>query len=228
MAMNKKQVVTRMIATIFLSTMILGLTAFAQNAKPTYAVLIDNTGSLRTQFPYVVALSDAIIKRTCQRGSISLFNFKTSRDERGPVAVVTSGPQSAQELRLLEQYLTELFVVPGQTSLKDAISSIARQLNSRTNQMRGEEIIILITDGEDRVSKTKEDELLKDLKSSGTKVYAVGLTSELENADSLLQKSKRQKSAAFLKKLTSQTGGRVVFASSKNDIDSVLDTLLAE
>ena len=219
----------RAIVALIVLTITFAATALSQSEqKPNYAILVDNTGSLRTQFPYVIALSKSIVQRTHQQGPVSLFNFKPYRDLRQPVATVTAGPQSIQSIAALEGYLDGLFVIGGQTTLRDAIDFMAQQMNDNAQQLAGEKIIILVTDGEDRVSKINEDDLLKSLKTSGIKVYAVGLTTELDDPSRGLNESKRSKAEHFLKKLTKETDGRVVFASSKNDIDDVVDHLLAK
>jgi len=227
--MNIPTRVPRAIAAVFVLTITFAATVFPQSdKKPSYAILVDNTGSLRTQFPYVIALSKSIVQRTHQQGPVSLFNFKPYRDLRQPVATVTAGPQSIQSIAALEGYLDGLFVIGGQTTLRDAIDFMAQQMNDNAQQLAGEKIIILVTDGEDRVSKINEDDLLKSLKTSGIKVYAVGLTTELDDPSRGLNESKRSKAEHFLKKLTKETDARVVFAPSKNDIDDVVDHLLAK
>lgn len=213
-----------------LLTLLIFQAAVAQTeGKAAYGILIDNTGSLRTQFPDVLMLSKEIVGQIHQRGSISLFNFETQGDEKHPLAVVTSGTEWSQDNNRIGKYIDKLFVVPGRTTLMDAINSVAERLDAKANldkEAVGEKVILLITDGEDRVSKIKEKELIKTLKGLGIKVYAVGLIKELNNEDSLLHKSKREKAIDFLAKLTKETGGRVVFPHSKKaDVRSLLNEL---
>jgi hypothetical protein len=214
-------------------------TASAQSApsargggKPAYGVLIDNTGSLRSQFPEVVFISKRIVEHVRGRGPTSIFNFRTEGGGRRPLAVVTPGTEWSQEQSLLERHIDGLYIVPGQTALRDAISSVAERVRAQAGSAgggaAGDGAVFVITDGEDRVSKTGEGQLLKALKESGVKVYAVGLTKELDGGGGLLQKSKRGKAVEFLEKLTKETGGRVVFTNPQKEVGSLLNELFAQ
>src|ERR1044071_670862 len=119
----------RAIVALIVLTITFAATAFSQTEqKPNYAILVDNTGSLRSQFPYVIALSKSLVQRTHEQGPVSLFNFKPYRDLRQPVATVTPGPQATQSLVVLEGYLDGLFVIGGQTTLRDALDFMAEQM----------------------------------------------------------------------------------------------------
>ena len=120
----------------------------------------------------------------------------------------------------------------GQTTLLDAIYSVAERLNTKVNLDRNafsHKVLILITDGEDRVSKVKEKELIKQLKDSGVKVYAVGLVQELDRESGLIRRSPRCGAEEFLKRVTKETGGRVKFPTSiEQNVDGLLSELFVE
>jgi hypothetical protein len=217
------------IACNFLPALVLTLvffhTAIAQTEKNVaYSILIDNTGSLRSQFNEVVRISKGIVEHIHQRGPVSLFNFRAQGDQRNPLAIITPGTEWSQDKELLERYIDGLFVVPGQTTLMDAINSVAGQI-SDNDASRGK-IILLITDGEDRVSKIKEHQLITTLKESGIKVYAVGLVKELDKGGGFIRKAPKERAINFLTKITKETGGRVVFPKSeKDDVGGLLSEL---
>jgi hypothetical protein len=227
----------RKIACNFLQTLVLTLlflhVSVAQTEKKiAYGVLIDNTGSLKSQFPEVLMIAKGIVGHVHQRGSISLFNFRTQGDEKNPLAVITPGTEWSQDKTLLERYIEDLYVVPGQTTLMDAINSVAGQVSAKAQldkESSGDKIIFLITDGEDRVSKIKEKQLIKSLQESGVKVYAVGLVEELDSQGGYIRQSAKVKSVDFLKKITKETGGRVIFPKlKKRDVSSLLAELFAK
>lgn len=224
-----KRILFNLPSTLLL-TLVLFHIAFAQNErKVAYGILIDNTGSLRTQFSEVSMISKEIVELAHQRGPISLCNFKTQGDERTPLAIATSGTEWSQDKNLFERYIDSLFVVPGRTTLMDAINSVAEQVSTKANLDKdtfGDKIIFLITDGEDTASTIKEKQLIKTLKESGIKVYAVGLIKELNNyEETLFHRSKRERAIGFLEKITKETGGRAVFLKSKKDVSSLLNEL---
>jgi hypothetical protein len=231
MIMSKRVVVHLVLA--LLLALSLSNTVLAQaEQKTAYGILIDNTGSMRSQFDLVVRLSKGIVEQTHQRGPISLFPFKTQGSKSNPVAVVSSDIGWSQDKTILYKYIDSIFVVPGQTTLMDGINAIAEKLNTKVSVDKdalAAKIIFLITDGEDRFSKISEKELIKALKESGVKVYAIGLVKELDNEGGLIRKAPRERAVAFLEKLTKGTGGRVVFSKSKKvDVDTLLNELFTK
>jgi hypothetical protein len=218
---------------VLLLTLALCNSVFAQSEKKiAYAILIDNTASLRSQLPEVLELSQGIVGQIHQRGPISLFNFTTGGDKRNQIAVVNPVAVQTQDKTLLDNYINDIFIVPGRTTLIDAINTIAEQLNTKADLDKdtfAEKVIYLVTDGEDRTSKIKEKQLIKTLKESGIKVYAVGLIKEFEDEGGMVHKAPKDKAIEFLEKITKETGGRVVFLKSKKDTaSSLLNKLFAQ
>jgi von Willebrand factor type A domain len=196
--------------------------------KAASAVLIDNTGSLRSQFNDVLELSKGIVELSYRRGPVSVFNFKWSDDSKG-LTVIPPGIEWSQDVRLIYNYLDTISITGGQTTLKDALNSIAEQLNAKVNQDKDafeDKVIFLITDGDDRGSLIKDKQLIKMLKESGVKVYAVGLVKELDAEGGMIRISQREKATKLLEMITKETGGRVVFSKSKKDnVISLLNAL---
>ena len=197
---------------------------FAQNGKKvSYGILVDNTGSMRSQFNQVTTLGKSVVRQVYQNGPVSIFHFSSQGMRQNAVAVATSGIES-QDPDALERYIDDLYVLGGQTTLLDAISSMAKELNTRNaadKDRSPNSVVIVITDGEDRVSHLKDKDLISELKASGTRVYALGLVQELSG-------SKKGKARDLLKKITSETGGRVVFSDSRiSDVDKLVSELLA-
>lgn len=154
--------------------LLLSDSAIAQNDKKVaYAILVDKTGSLRSQFTQVKMLGKGVVKHIHQNGSISLFNFMTQSTKSDPLALVKSGVEWSQDKNILDSYIDNLAIEAGQTTLMDAIYSIAEILNAKVSLDKDTfagKAIILLTDGEDRVSKIKEKQLIQALKESGIKV----------------------------------------------------------
>lgn len=214
-------------------TLALSSLAFPQSEKKiAYGVLIDNTRSLETQFPQLKALAKKVVRHVHQRGSISLFNFTAQGDKRNPRAIVTSGVEWSQDESLLNGYIDSLRIEAGQTTLMDAIYTIAGELDGKAGLDRDaftDKIIILLTDGEDRVSKVKEKQLIKELKERGVKVYAIGLVQALDEEGGLIRKSPKETATTFLNRITKETSGRVIFPTSKQtEVDALLSAILAK
>lgn len=155
-------------------------------------------------------------------------NFLTLIGSRQPLPVLTTYcavrnflQHYRQDKNLLENYIDNLFVVPGQTTLMDAIGLAAEQVNAKArldNVAFRDKVLFLATDGEDRGSKINEDQLIKILKKNGIKVYAIGLVKELDKEGGLIRKSPREKSKGFLEKITKETGGALCFQNQTRTI----------
>jgi Mg-chelatase subunit ChlD len=236
--MNKK---TATSLTTLVLVCLLSNTASAQADKKTaYAVLLDNTGSMRTQFPQVVLLGKLVISQFHERGPISIFNFQTHVSG----AVINAGVEFTQDEAKLNTYIDSLSVVGGKTALIKAIESAAEGLALKAGNAGAEEkVLILITDGEDRIvggmasgpqaldddMRSAQNSLLKKLKKMGVKVFAIGLTRELSSEGGLIRLSDRDRAEFFLAKIAKQTGGRAVFSrSTKFNADSLVVELLGK
>ena len=224
---------TMILYSALLLVLIFSKVSLAQNEKNGFcALLIDNTGSLRSQFNSVKAFGKGVVENIPQHGLVSLFHFTMQGNISNGVAVVTPGVSWTEDKTSLNAYINHLTIEPGRTVLIDGIYSIAENLNSKANldkDTSAAKIIIVITDGEDRVSKMKDKQLIEKLRETGIKFYAIGLLTELDAEGGLLNKSPRTKAAEFLKKAAKETGGRVVFPrSSKTDVSSLLKELFAE
>lgn len=74
----------------FLLTLVVVGSATAQNDKRiSYALLVDNTGSLRSQFADVLLISHEILDRIPYQSIGSIFNFNTHPES--PKAVIAEG-----------------------------------------------------------------------------------------------------------------------------------------
>ncbi len=124
----------------------------------------------------------------------------------------------------------DIYVQGGQTTLLDAIYFMTEKLNAKVNADKSAfagKVIVVITDGEDRVSLVTETSLTKLLRESGVKVYAVGLVNDLESGRRVSGKSPRDKAVDFLNRFTKETGGAVIYPTSGiPDVDALLAQLL--
>ncbi len=112
-------------------------------------------------------------------------------------------------------------IVPGgSTSLFTAIYIALRELKkteTRGMEDRRRRAVIVLSDGEDTSSLVSYDEVLELAKRSETAIYAIGIRSKDANA---FGKGYGQADFA-LRQLTTQTGGRVFFPSSADELRSI-------
>ena len=187
------------------------------NKKLEYGILVDTTGSMRSQFGVVSVLAKAIVHQVHDHGPISIFNFDSSGMGLGSRAMAVARIEHTQDEGLLSRTIDDLYVQGGQTTLLDAIKFMGDRLRAQAGAT--DRIIILITDGEDRVSTEKQQDLVSKLKDDKISVYAIGLVRELEGG-------KQSKAIKLLTSITKETGGSVVFPKGDRiDIQKTLAEL---
>jgi len=119
-------------------------------------------------------------------------------------------------------------VVPGgSTSLYTAVYIALRELKKTesrgTDDLRRRAVVVL-SDGEDTSSLVAYDEVLEAAKRSETAIYAIGIRSKDANA---FGKGYGQADYA-LRQLTTQTGGRVFFPSSVDELKTIYALIAQE
>jgi len=217
---------------LILILLVLGLStsASAQSDNKTLsAVLIDNSGSMRSQFARVRDLGDGIVRHAYLDGTSAVFSFEAAGkpEDRPPLALTNSGWTSNRAL--LRGYVRNLRIEPGQTTLFDAIHAMAEQVNAKANIEKdsyARKVLVLITDGEDRLSRIKSKQLFAELKQANIQVYAVGLVQALDKEVGFIGKGPRGAAVKFLKSVAESTGGRGIFPkTNKDDVDTLLREL---
>ena len=164
-------------------------------------MLIDNTGSMRSQFNIVMQLGKELARQLHNRGPVSIFSFESARDRRDSHAKISATVEQTQDEVLLNKGFDGIYVQSGQTTLLDAIEFMAEDLNSKATDRA--KFIVLITDGEERASKRSAAQVVEKLHRMNISVYAIGLVRELEP-------DKRRKAAELLRMISRETGGRAV------------------
>jgi Ca-activated chloride channel family protein len=225
----------RLSLVLFLAVLYLPNLTLAQNdKKAAYGILLDNTGSMRSQIQTLQNLSKAVAQNATKRGIVSIFNFETQgdfSDKKSFLAVATSGTDWSQDKNAIGKYIDVVKIAGGQTTLLDAIHSIGKITDEKANAEKlSEKIIILITDGEDRASKIKEKQVIKELKEKAVKVYAIGIIEDLGDEGGFIGKNPQDKAKSFLKEIAKETGGNAIFPTMKKaiKIEDLLTELFAE
>ncbi len=206
---------------LFLSILfllILSAYSSAQDTNPVYGILVDNTGTMRLQFADVQKLASASTQNAAEHGIVSLFAFQTKGEGNNAIAIIADGNGWSTQADIFEKYISGLEVVPGHTDLRDSILSVAEAVTAKAaSESSPEKIVVLITDGEDRISRISEKNLIKELKKEGVKVYAIGLIQDLSSTRNETGRSPKSNAENFLKKMSRETGGNAIFPKLKKD-----------
>jgi len=199
---------------------------FSRSEVPTnYALVIDNSGSLRFQLEKVIEASKIIVGTNRADDETSVVRFVSS-DKIEVMQDFTSNKTDINDA------LENLYVEGGQTAIIDAIYLAAEKVDSyeknRNPNDKKRRALILVSDGEDRDSFYKEQQLYELLRESDVQIYAIGFINELSKEGGFIGKSPQGKAKAFLERLATETGGKVYFPNDLGELNSIAQNISSE
>jgi len=203
------------------------LTLFEREDVPaSYGLVVDNSGSLRSLMNYVIASALKIVEANRPGDETFVVRFVAREDVR-LLSRFTSNKDA------LARAIEGMYVQGGQTALLDAVYFAAEYTEKNAAPDEGgkprRRALVLLTDGEDRESSHKLDDVLKLLRRARVQVYSVGLVGELDRERGFTRGSKRDKSATLLKRLADETGGRLLLVDKvQADLLPALESVAAD
>ncbi|MEP6925916.1 MAG: VWA domain-containing protein, partial [Pyrinomonadaceae bacterium] len=155
-----------------------------------YGLVVDNSGSLRAQLDKVIESGKIIIAANKAADSTFVIRFVSS-DKIEELQSFTKDKEK------LNDALENLYPEGGQTAIIDAVILAAEKASEYEKGKRTEDksrrALVLITDGEDRDSYYKEEDLIRQLRESDVQIYPIGFVNELSKDSGLIKKSPRDK-----------------------------------
>lgn len=199
---------------------------FSRSEVPTnYALVIDNSGSLRFQLEKVIEASKIIVGTNRADDETSVVRFVSS----DKVEVVQDFTNNKTDIN---EALENLYVEGGQTAIIDAIYLAAEKVDSyektRNPNDKKRRALILVSDGEDRDSFYKEQQLYELLRESDVQIYAIGFINELSKEGGFIGKSPQGKAKTFLERLAVETGGKVYFPNDVGELNTIAQNISSE
>jgi Ca-activated chloride channel family protein len=196
------------------------ITSVSKTEVPLFnALVIDNSRSLRTQLSKVIEAGKIIVSTNKPQDEATVVRF-VSADKIEVVQGFT--PNTA----LINNALDNLYVEGGQTAIVDAVYRTAEMVQKYENSGKKEDVklrtLILVSDGDDRGSLNDERRLFELLRNSYVQIYAIGFINDLSdvpNPETGI--SRRQKARDFLTRLTQETGGKVYFPESIEQLGKI-------
>ncbi len=190
------------------------------------ALVIDNSRSLRTQLKKVIEASKIVVGANRPNDETSVVRFISSNK----IEVVQSFTPNKT---LLNIALDNLFVEGGQTAIIDAVYRAAKMVGEYQISGKKEDVkirtLILISDGDDRVSTYQEQQLFELLRSSFVQIYAIGFINNLgKTPDEEGGISRREKARSFLTRLAQETGGKAYFPDSIDELAQIATEISGE
>ena len=190
------------------------------------ALVIDNSRSLRSQLKKTIEAGKIIVGTNRPKDESTIVRF-VSKDKIEVVQDFT--PNKI----FLNNALDNLFVEGGQTAIIDAIYQTAKKVEQYQNSQKKEDVklrsLILVSDGDDRGSSYQEQQLFELLRESQVQIYAVGFISDLsKEIDPTSGMSRQEKAKTFLTRLAQETGGKVYFPNSIDELAQIAADISGE
>jgi len=189
-----------------------------------YGLAVDTSGSLRSQLQSVIDAGKTIINSNKPGDETFLVRFISS-DKIETIQDFTSNKE------LLMDGLDSFYVEGGQTAVIDAVYLSAEHVSEYKKGDEGDRrrrALIVITDGEDRNSFYKQEQLFARLREEDVQIYVIGFVNELDKDAGLIRKSPREKAVALINKLASETGGRAFFPESVAELPQIANDIIRD
>jgi VWFA-related protein len=189
-----------------------------------YGLMVDNSGSLRTQIDRVTPAAMSLVMQNGPGDETFVLRFVASDTIR------VLQPFTADKAAV-NRALESMYIEGGHTALLDALYVAGEYLlknASRADAPQRRLALVLVSDGEDRESTHKLEQVLKLLKDGGVRVFCVGLTADLEDSRGFVGAGKRQKAKDLLAKIAEETGGRVFYVEKDGQLEGAVNDVVRD
>ena len=199
---------------------------FSKSEVPTnYSLVIDNSGSLRSQIEQVIDASKLLVAANKPEDETSIIRFISS----DKIEIVQDFTANKTDLN---DALDNLYIDGGQTAIIDAVYLAASRVNeyekAQNKVDRKRRALILVSDGEDVSSFYSQQQLFDLLRESDVQIYVVGFVKDLSTEKGFITKSKQGKAKAFLEKLAAETGGKAYFPNALSELNGIAREIASE
>src|SRR5712691_3180977 len=175
-------------------------------------LIIDNSGSMRNKRERVNSAALAFVRESNPDDETFIVNFDDSayleQDFTGSIGDLVDALDNID--------------ARGETALYDAIYLSADHVKSGK---RDKKALLLITDGEDNVSKYGINKVIEALKQSKVTLYCIGLLEEDDQRGGLFKKPPSKKAKEDLQKFAAITGGKSFFPKDINEVEELVKTI---
>jgi Ca-activated chloride channel homolog len=171
-------------------------------------LVIDNSGSMRNKRERVNSAALAFVRESNPDDETFIVNFDDSayleQDFTGSIGDLVDALDNID--------------ARGETALYDAIYLSADHVKAGKKDKKA---ILLITDGEDNVSKYKFEKVVETLRQSKVTLYAIGLLEEDDQRGGLFHAPPSKKAKSDLVKFAEITGGQAFFPKNLDEVEDI-------
>ena len=195
------------------------LTSFVRAEVPaTVGIVLDSSGSMRSKMPDVEKAIDLFLSQNNPDNQLFFIRFA---DE------ATLEEDFTQNVEDIRDAISNV-VVKGGTALYDAIYLA---VNKAREGNEPKKVVVVFTDGEDKDSFYKPEELLQKVQEMDTQVFIVAfLDKDLSEDKGFfgLFKSQRAKVDQEINQIAEVTGGKAFFPQSVNELGPAFASIASE
>src|SRR5436853_1974306 len=170
---------------------------------------IDNSGSMRNKRERVNSAALAFVRESNPDDETFIVNFDDSayleQDFTGSIGDLIDALDNID--------------ARGETALYDAVYLSADHVKAGKKDKKA---LLLITDGEDNVSKYNLNKVIEALRQSKVTLYAVGLLEEDDQRGGLFKKAPSKKAKEDLMKFAEVTGGQAYFPKNLGEVEDIV------
>ena len=194
------------------------ISTFSQEDVPiSMGILLDLSGSMRGKFDQVNKAALAFIRASNPKDQVFLIGFN-------------------DEVELLQDFTSDIDEITdsldntnvmGGTALYDAIYLGVQKAQGGN---RAKKAVVVVTDGEDRDSYYKLDELIAKVQESDVQVFSVGFLNEIPERSLFgrWSKSVPEKAHDALIRIGEETGGKAFFPDKLTDLHTIVGEIAGE
>ena len=190
-----------------------------------YGLAVDNSGSMRSQIDKVIEAAKEIVNSNKPGDETFLVRFIDS------TKIETLQDFTANKQSLMDA-LDSMFIEGGQTAIIDAVYLSAEHVSSYKKSDfddRRRRALILVTDGEERNSFYKKEQLFAKLREEDVQIFVIGFVNELDKDNGgLIRKSSREESMNLINRLAKETGGRAFFPNSLSELPNIANEIIRD
>ena len=199
--------------------------SFTREEVPiSYGLAVDTSASLRSQIQSVIDAGKTIVNSNKPGDETFLVRFISSDK-------IQTEQDFTDKKDLLIDALDNLYVEGGQTAVIDAVYLSAEHVSEYKKGDEGDRrrrALIVITDGEDRSSFYKQEQLFARLREEDVQIFVIGFVNELDKEAGFIRKSPRDKAVGLINKLESETGGRAFFPESISELPQIANEIVRD
>jgi Ca-activated chloride channel homolog len=177
---------------------------------------IDTSGSMRTKLDTVIKASSNLIKESEAGDEMAVIEFKLQ-----PELLEEFTNNTTDVIDALQS-----LIASGQTAMLDALY-LASDYASKEGRNR-RKAVILVTDGLDKDSIYKFNEVVEHLRETDVQIYLIGFTNDLDRDSAIFKKSPRDKAETLLSKLADETGGKSFFPRELSEVHSIAQAISSD